>query len=74
MFTILFRSFILCRSADVKIDPGIAYKAIPRKHTTDVKTLPITVIGYISPYPTVVKVITAHQSVVNILVNTSGCA
>ena len=53
---------------------GIATSPSPIKTIKVAKTLPPVVIGYISPYPTVVNVVTAHHSEWNIDLNCSGCA
>ena len=51
---------------------GMAIKPIPTMATNDAISFPSTVIGYISPYPTVVSVAKAHQIELPILLNTSG--
>ena len=58
--------------ADARIPVGIAIAAMPRMAITDPNSLPIVVIGYMSPYPTVVNVATAHHIVAGILVKTVG--
>ncbi len=47
---------------------------IPIIAIKDASNFPIPVTGYVSPYPTVVKVDTAHHIAAGMLVNTSGWA
>lgn len=54
------------------IPVGTATNPIPRIAIMPAIIFPPTVTGYISPYPTVVNVATAHYKPENALSNTSG--
>ena len=56
------------------IPVGIATTPIPIREIIEAKTFPQTVIGTISPYPTVASETVAHQIDAVMLENTSGCA
>ena len=51
------------------IPAGNAKEATPASIIIPLNILPATVMGIISPYPTVVNVTTAHQIVAGMLVN-----
>jgi len=61
-------------NADASKPVGTAIIPKPIITMNEVNILPPAVIGYISPYPTVVKVATAHQRQWKIDLNCSGCA
>lgn len=69
--------FSISRALDndeLKIPAGTATIPSPIINIENVKTFPPMVIGYMSPYPTVVRVATSHHKLENIDVKTSGCA
>ena len=51
----------------------MAMRPIPIIATIEAIDFPIIVMGYMSPYPTVVSVANAHQIDLPILLKTSGC-
>ena len=63
----------VCERAEANNPVGTATIPIPIKTIIVVKSLPPTVIGYMSPYPTVVSVVTAHHKEWKTDLNASGC-
>lgn len=60
--------------AELIIPVGIAIMAIPIRLIRLLSRRPIGVMGYISPYPTVVKATMAHQNPSPIFSNACGYA